>query len=119
MFDFNATLQDAERAVKDKDFAMATFHYWLIGFAYEDEEFPHFYTKEIGKKGAKGFLKYVNKYKNEILTAESYLRFKEQTQVFPKYQKYFKNFERVVSSFINKQKKNNPKEESIYDFDIF
>ena len=73
MFDFAGTLREAEEAVKNQDFAMATFYYWLIGFAYEDEEFPYSYTDDIGKQGAKGFLKYVKKYKNEILAAESYL----------------------------------------------
>lgn len=59
MFDFAGTLREAEEAVKNQDFAMATFYYWLIGFAYKDEEFPYSYTDDIGKKGAKGFLKYV------------------------------------------------------------
>ena len=50
MFDFAGTLREAEEAVKNQDFAMATFYYWLIGFAYEDEEFPYSYTDDIGKK---------------------------------------------------------------------
>ena len=100
MFDFSDTLKNAEDAAKRKDYAMAAFHYWLIGFAYNDEEFPYSYTKEIGNKGAKGFLKYARKYRNEILSAESYLSFKEQTCQYPTYQRYFDNFERVINSFL-------------------
>lgn len=105
MFDFAGTLREAEEAVKNQDFAMATFYYWLIGFAYKDEEFPYSNTDDIGKKCAKGFLKYVKKYKNEILVAESYLKFKEHTQIFPTYKKYFENYERVVNSFIYPKRK--------------
>lgn len=102
MFDFQETLDTADNYAKKGNKALACFHYWLIGFAYNDEEFPYFYTESIGEKGRKGFFKYVKKNPALILTAESYIKFKEQLSIFPTYMKYFKNFERVVGSFIKK-----------------
>lgn len=106
MFDFQATIDTADNYSKSGDFALATFHYWLINFAYEDEEFPYSYTEEIGARGRKGFLKNVKKHKNEILNSQSYLKYKTELSVFDSYKKYFVNFERVVNSFINPKKKN-------------
>lgn len=107
MFDFQATLESADNYAKNGNYALAAFHYWLINFAYEDEEFPYSYTEEIGAKGRKGFLKYVKKYKNEILNSKSYMDYKTELKVFHSYQNYFGNFERVVNSFIKPKKKDN------------
>lgn len=98
MFDFQSTLDDADRYAKDGNVSLATFHYWLIGFAYEDEEFPFGYTTSIGERGRKGFLKYARKHRDKILNSESYLEFKTMMSVFPTYLNYFANFERVVNS---------------------
>lgn len=38
MFDFVATLEAADRCVADGDFSMASFNYWLIGYAVRHEE---------------------------------------------------------------------------------
>lgn len=114
MFDFQATIDTADNFSKSGDFALATFHYWLINFAYEDEEFPYLYTNEIGARGRKGFLKYVKKYKSEILTSQSYINFKTELSVFNSYQNYFANFERVVNSFINPKKKQHSDDGDMY-----
>lgn len=102
MFDFQSTLDSANNYDDKGNVALATFHFWLINFAYENEEFPYSYTPEIGDKGRKGFLKLVKKYKRDILSSEDYLAYKESMSVFPSYQTYFDNFERVINSFINK-----------------
>lgn len=101
MFDFQATLNDANAYAADNQFALAAFHYWLIGFAFENEEFPYSYTAEIGRCGRNGFLKYAKKYRNAILTDESYVRFKDFMD-FPAYVNYFANFERVIKYLINR-----------------
>ena len=77
MFDFQATIDLADKYAKNDDNALATFYYWLIGYAYQDEELPFSYTTEIGARGKNGFLKLVNKYKNEILSDSSYVSYKE------------------------------------------
>ena len=107
MFDFQATLVAADNYARNGNYALATFHYWLINFAYEDEEFPYSYSEEIGAEGRKGFLKYIKKYKNEILDSKSYLDYKTELKDFPSYQNYFDNFERVVNHFIYKSSKHN------------
>ena len=56
MFDFQETIDTADKYSKDGNVALATFHYWLIGYAYQDEEFPYSYTASIGDRGGKGFL---------------------------------------------------------------
>lgn len=117
MFDFQATLDMADAYADAKEYSLATFFYWLINFAYEDEEFPYCYTYEIGERGRKGFLKYVNKHKNEILNNKSYLSLKELTKVSSTYCRYFENFERVVNFFIN-DKKRKGKDESRSNFDF-
>lgn len=105
MFDFQATIDLADKYAKNDDKALATFYYWLIGYAYQDEEFPYSYTTEIGARGKKGFLKLVNKYKNEILSDSSYVSYKEFLKDSFTYRKYFENFERVVNFFINRGKR--------------
>lgn len=118
MFDFQATLDEADAYAKAGEYALATFNYWLINFAYEDEEFPYYYTDKIGERGRKGFLKYVNKHKDEILNDKSYLSLKEQTIMFSTYRRYFENFERVVKYFINR-KNNKGITKSIDDGDMW
>lgn len=55
MFDFQSTLDAAESYASNKDNALATFHYWLINFAYENEEFPYYCTGKICDRGRKVF----------------------------------------------------------------
>lgn len=102
MFDFQETINMADKYSNDGNVALATFHYWLIGYAYQYEEFPFSYTASIGERGRKGFLKLIKKYKYEILTSQEYISFKSNCSIFPKYQEYFENFERVVNSFISR-----------------
>ena len=102
MFDFQETIDTADKYSKDGNVALATFHYWLIGYAYQDEEFPYSYTASIGDRGRKGFLKLMKKYKHEILNSQEYLTFKSNCGIFPKYKQYFENFERVVQSFFSR-----------------
>ena len=73
MFDFVATLEAADRCVAVGDFAMATFNYWLIGYAVRHEEDMANYSIEIEEEAAEKFLKYAYEHQDEILTAESYL----------------------------------------------
>lgn len=103
MIDFQTTLNEAHKYAKEGDYALATFHYWLIGFTYENEEFHYGYNDDIGKCGRKGFIKYVTKFHTEILSNNSYINFKSNFSDFPSYQIYFLNFERVVNSFINRK----------------
>lgn len=114
MFDFLSTLEKADDYACRKEYALATFHYWLINFAFEDEEYPYHYTKEIGERGRKGFLKFVKKHRDNILTDESYLEFKS-LMAHTIYDYYFENFECVVKSFIyrkNNKGKPKPKEDT-------
>lgn len=101
MFDFQAALCTANTYASNNEYALATFHYWLINFVFENEEFPYGYTKIIGEQGRKGFLKCVRKHSERILVDESYLRFKN-LMAGSTYNKYFENFERVVNYFINR-----------------
>ena len=97
MFDFPDTLATAERYEKQGDFALATFHYWLIDFAFEDEEIPWQYTRQIGEKGSEGFNRLLGKYRDEIPISVSYIRFKEELSVFESYRKYFYYFEQTLA----------------------
>lgn len=99
MFDFKATLEDADQAYAEGNYALAVFDYWLIDFAFLDEEFPCGYTPEMGEKASKMFLKLIKKHKNEVLDSESYIKMKDSLNGFEKYNKYFTHFERVVKSF--------------------
>jgi len=99
MFDFKKTLDEADQAYANGDFAWAVFNYWLIDFAFYDEELPLYYTPEIGRKARKMFFKLVKKHKNEILDSESYREMKNDLSVFESYQKYLTHFERVVKAF--------------------
>lgn len=113
MLDFQSTLDTADEYAKAGDHALAAFHYWLIGFAYENEEFPYAYTDVIGSKGRKGFLKHVKKHRDTILSSDSYINFKSELNCFSSYRKYFENFERVVNYFIDRKKnKELPKTEN-------
>ena len=103
MFDFQETINKAAQYEQERNYPLAAFHYWLIDFAYNDEEFPFSYTEEIGKKGRNGFLKMMKKHKNEILNSTEYLSFKEQFNIFKTYQMYFANLERVVNYIINRR----------------
>ena len=99
MFDFQATLDEADQANAEGNYALAVFDYWLIDFAFQDEEFPFYYTPMIGMKARKMFFKLIKKHKNEILDSESYIEMKESLKGFKTYQKYFTHFERVVKAF--------------------
>lgn len=99
MFDFQATLDEANQAHAEGNYALAVFDYWLIDFAFEDEEMPLAYTPEIGKRARKMFFKLIKKHKNEILDSESYIKMKESLNKFETYNKYFSHFERVVRAF--------------------
>ena len=99
MFDFQATLDEADQANAEGNYALAVFDYWLIDFAFQDEEFPFYYTPMIGMKARKMFFKLMKKHKNEILDSESYIEMKESLKGFKTYQKYFTHFERVVKAF--------------------
>ena len=104
MFDFQGTLDEAKEYEKQGNISLATFNYWLINFAFEDEEFPYYYTEEIGAEGANGFLRLARKHCKEILNDNNYIRFKQEVDVFPSYKKYIFNFENVIKSFIKKSK---------------
>lgn len=119
MFDFQETLNSAIQHESDGLHALAAFNYWLINFAYEDEEFPYGYTQDIGERGRKGFLKMMKKHKREILTAPEYLQFKEALKESSKYSSYFDIFERVVNSFIRGKSRNKRDTEIKYSDDIF
>jgi hypothetical protein len=98
MFDFVATLEAADRCVADGDFSMASFNYWLIGYAVRHEEDMVNYSIEIEEEAAEKFLKYAYEHKDEILTAESYLKLKSYGCLA----KEMANFERVINSIIRK-----------------
>ena len=49
MYDFQSVLDQANEAFQIKDYAKAAYYYWEINFAYENEEFPLYYTH--GKSG--------------------------------------------------------------------
>jgi hypothetical protein len=100
MFDFQATLDEADQAFADKDYAWAVFNYWLIDFAFNDEDIPYFYSREIGDKANEMFYKLIEEHKNGILNSESYLRKKKNLSIYESYRKYFCHFERVVRSFM-------------------
>ncbi len=99
MFDFQSTLDEADQANAEGNYALAVFDYWLIDFAFQDEEFPLAYTQEMGRKARKMFFKLIKKHKNEILDSESYIEMKESLNGFKTYNKYFTHFERVVKAF--------------------
>lgn len=99
MFDFQATLDEADQANAEGNYALAVFDYWLIDFAFQDEELPLAYTREMGRKARKMFFKLIKKHKNEILDSESYIDMKESLNGFKTYNKYFTHFERVVRAF--------------------
>lgn len=99
MFDFQATLDEADQALAEGNYALAVFDYWLIDFAFEDEEFPLYYTQEMGMKARKMFFKLIKKHKNGILDSESYIKLKESLNKFETYNKYSSHFERVVRAF--------------------
>lgn len=50
------------------DYALSMFLYWLVNFAFEDEEFPNHHTKELGDKAEKIFNQFL---KNREKTSES------------------------------------------------
>ena len=54
MFDFQETIDTADKYSKDGNVALATFHYWLIGYAYQDEDFSRIaaFITRIAKTGA-------------------------------------------------------------------
>lgn len=96
MFDFKATLEEADKALAKGDYALAIFNYWLVNFAYEDEEFPDYYTKEIGNKAEKELRKLLKKHKDRILETDSYLQYKIALSDFETYKNYFHNFELYI-----------------------
>ena len=97
MFDFPNTLAMAMRYEEQGDFALATFHYWLIDFAFEDEDIPWHYTRQIGEKGREGFNRLLGKYRDEIPISASYIKFKDELSVFESYRKYFYYFEQTLA----------------------
>jgi len=99
MFDFAETLNDGDQALAKSDFALAMFYYWLVNFAYEDEEFPYYYSPEIGQKASKQFMKLLSKHKDDLLESESYIKLKESMSIFETYRKYFKHFEREIRNY--------------------
>lgn len=46
MFDFRTTLKESDHALNNGNIALAMFNYWLVNFAFGDEEYPYFYTKK-------------------------------------------------------------------------
>lgn len=96
MFDFEATLKEGDQALAEGNLAKALFYYWLVDFAFEDEEFPYFYTNEIGRKANKKFFTLSKKCKDKILESEEYLKFKEGMSIFESYRRYFVHFERAI-----------------------
>ena len=105
MFDFQSTLDSADEYAKKGDYALADFHYWLIDFAYQDEEFPYYYTPSIGAHGFDGFVDIMNEHHSSILQSDSYKNFKGQMNCFSSYRRYFENFERDVANYqpVNKK----------------
>lgn len=100
MFDFQSILNEADKAVEQKEYAIAIFNYWLVDFAFNDEDFPSAYTNEIGQKADEGFEKYIKEYKNDILNSSSYIQYKNSLKDIPAYQKYFKYFEREIKTYL-------------------
>lgn len=47
MFDFRTTLKEGDHALNNGNIALAMFNYWLVNFAFGDEEYPYFYKKKI------------------------------------------------------------------------
>ncbi len=105
MFDFKATIDEADHALLEGNYVLAVFDYWLIDFAFYDEEFPISYTKEMGRKARKMFFKILKKHKGEILESDYYREMKESFSVFESYRKYFCHFERVVRSLQDGRRK--------------
>lgn len=96
MFDFASTLEEADIALAKGDYALSMFNYWLVNFAFEDEDFPYHYTKEIGEKAEQKFRQILKKHRKDILESDSYLQYKKSLSVFEAYKKYFHYFEQEI-----------------------
>lgn len=96
MFDFRTTLKEDDHALNNGNIALAMFNYWLVNFAFGDEEYPYFYTKEIGDEASEKFIVLFRKYKDMVLESEVYLAFKDEMRVFESYRHYFNHFERDI-----------------------
>ena len=43
------------------------FNYWLVNFAFGDEEYSYFYTKDIGDEDSEQYIALFRKYKDMLL----------------------------------------------------
>lgn len=112
MFDFQNTLDEANEYRKHGNYAIAAFSYWLIGFAYEDEEFPYYYTPAIGAEAYNGYVEIMNNHYDQILKDDSYLIYKSDLIRFSSYRKYFERFELEVTNYVPHSRSHNLAHES-------
>lgn len=54
MYDFSDVLWSARMLRLRRNYALAAYYYWEIGYAYQDEEFPYGYTDRIGSSAYRG-----------------------------------------------------------------
>lgn len=59
MFDFASTLEEAAIALANDEYAISMFNYWIVNFAFKDEEIPYHYTKELGDKAEQKFSQFL------------------------------------------------------------
>ena len=96
MFDYAETLKEADQALEKGDYAIAAFKYWLVNFAYNDEDIPYCYTKEIGDKASEKYEELLEEHKEGLVRSASYQEYKKMLVIFEGYLKYFYYYERKV-----------------------
>lgn len=100
MYDFQGVLNQANEAFENKDYVQAAYYYWEINFAYEDEEFPYYYTDQIGAEASAGFERAMEQTTvDEILNSEFYKTYQKWLRNSKSMQKYLLNFERDISQY--------------------
>ena len=110
MFDFRTTLREAEEAVKNNHIGIATFYYWQINFAYNDEEFPDGCTTEMLCYAEEKFRYYAFNHTYEIFSDKSYILYRAYSYK----NKYLENFERVMNSIIRKKNSSDMSEFALF-----
>lgn len=100
MYDFQSVLDQANEAFQIKDYAKAAYYYWEINFAYENEEFPLYYTHKIRDDAQKGFERTMELISvDEILTSKFYRTLHRYYDRSPFTQKYILRFERDIVNY--------------------
>lgn len=67
VFYFRTILKESYHALNNGNIALAMFNYWLVNFAFGDEEYSYFYTKDIGDEDSEQYIALFRKYKDMLL----------------------------------------------------